>query len=55
MINHTNKETDLQALHSVLNNLSQIFGGIQGTTMTGFLPVSTCRWFASCRLEILAV
>jgi hypothetical protein len=55
IINHTNKVTDLKALHPVLNNLSQIFGGIQGTTMTGFLPVSTCRWFASYRLEILAV
>jgi hypothetical protein len=55
IINHTKKETDLQAPHpviygGVLNNLSQIFGGTQRAKMTGFLPisVSTCKWIVNC-------
>jgi hypothetical protein len=55
IINHTNKETDPKAPHpviygGVLNNLSQIFGGIQRAKMTGFLPVSvsTSKWIVNC-------
>jgi hypothetical protein len=55
IINHANKETDPKAPHpviygGVLNNLSQIFGGIQRAKMTGFLPVSvsTSKWIVNC-------
>jgi hypothetical protein len=55
IINHANKETDPKAPHpviygGVLNNFSQIFGGIQRAKMTGFLPVSvsTSKWIVNC-------